>query len=186
MSVEKQITFGKKVYSIMSKDDPIWNYFHEGMALLDQVTKEYLGKAKFGIIVIEPEISKKVVARIIRTSKELKLLSNDYDFIIEVSSLIFASVSDNIRSLIMYHELLHCDPVYNEKLDKIEFKLKDHDVKDFYVLVDKYGISWFHELQEKAMEAFVKEAAKKYENKKNGQELLDKFIDQMAKTKFTI
>lgn len=112
------------------------------------IEKEHLdfGEAKLGFLLVDPYISKTTVGRCMRTNKELKFFSK-YDYIIEMSKEAWEAIDDKVRYILMYHELLHIHMENDEKTQEVKFLLKDHDVKDFYIIIKKYGIDWFTNLK---------------------------------------
>jgi hypothetical protein len=59
-----------------------------------------------------------------------------------MSGELWDKLDDKNRYVLMYHELLHAHPAMNEKSGNWEFKIRDHDIQDFAVIVKKYGIDW--------------------------------------------
>ena len=112
------------------------------------IEKEHLnfGDAKLGFLFVDPYISKTTIGRCMKTNKELKFFSK-YDYIIEMSKEIWEAIDDKVRYILMYHELLHIHMENDEKTQEVKFLLKDHDVKDFYVIIKKFGIDWFTSLK---------------------------------------
>lgn len=103
-------------------------------------------KPKIGYLTVHPMISKTVVARCIKANNELKFYS-DFDYIIEFSEDLYDVLDERMKKLVLFHELLHICPVNNEKTGNYDFRLIDHDLKDFYQIVSKHGINWFGELK---------------------------------------
>ena len=56
-----------------------------------------------------------------------------YDFIITVYEPNIIELSDAQLQVLIYHELLHIGT---------DGKLKGHNVRDFYVLLQEYGLDW--------------------------------------------
>ena len=112
------------------------------------IEKEHLdfGDAKIGFLFVDPYISKTTVGRCMRTNKELKFFSK-YDYIIEMSKEVWEAIDDKVRYILMYHELLHIHIENDEKTQEVKFLLKDHDVKDFHIIIKRFGIDWFTNLK---------------------------------------
>jgi hypothetical protein len=104
-----------------------------------------LNKAKIEYLLVYPNISKTVAGRCIRSGKELKFFS-DFDYIIEMSGEVWDLLDDETKHILAFHELLHVYTYTNKKGETV-FKLKDHDIQDFSLLINRYGIDWFSNLK---------------------------------------
>jgi len=102
--------------------------------------------AEFEFLLVYPHISKTVAGRCSRIKDNIKFLTG-LDYIIEMSGQIWDQLNDDVKEKLMYHELLHAFPEYNEKSGEWLYKIRDHNVKDFYQLVSKYGLDWFTSLK---------------------------------------
>lgn len=126
-------------------DGKVFTISEEVRSVATKVIKEEnldLRPAKLEYMLVHPNISKTVIGKCIRANKELKFFSG-VDYIIEISGEVWPHLDDNTKYLLVLHELLHVNPVYNEKQDKWTFKVADHDVKDFYKIIKKHGVDWF-------------------------------------------
>ena len=101
---------------------------------------------KIGYMYVYPNITNTVAARCIKSAKELKFFSN-YDYIIQFSGELFDTLSEEVKYILMYHELSHIEVNYNKKGKKI-LKIRDHTVKDFKIILERYGINWLNIIQE--------------------------------------
>ena len=97
-------------------------------------------------MVIYPNITKTTVGRCIKARPEFKFLTG-FHYVIEVSGEIWSKLGDDIKEILVYHELLHANPVMNEKKGEWDYRLRDHDVKDFYAIIKKHGVDWFTNLK---------------------------------------
>lgn len=70
-------------------------------------------------------------------------LSGGADYIIEMSGDLWDALDAERRKILTLHELLHVYPVYNDKRGEWNFKLRSHDVEDFYSIIDEFGADWF-------------------------------------------
>ena len=98
-------------------------------------------RAKICYLRVDPNISKSVAGRCIRTGKELKFFST-FDYLIEVSGELWDTLNENLQYILMQHELMHIHTCMNEKSGEWEFKIRDHDVQDFSKLIKKHGVEW--------------------------------------------
>ena len=60
-----------------------------------------------------------------------------YDFIIVFYEPNTMLMDDLQREILMYHELLHVG-----MKDSGELKLNPHDIEDFSIILDQYGLDW--------------------------------------------
>jgi len=102
--------------------------------------------AKLKFLKVYPDITKTKVGVCIRASNELRLFSGAH-YVIEMSGVLWDSLDDNTKYVLMYHELLHPMPVMNEQSDEWDFKIRKHDVQDFHHIISKYGVEWFTNLK---------------------------------------
>lgn len=105
-----------------------------------------LGAAKIEYLLVFPQISKFVAGRCYRANKHVKFF-NDIDYVIEISGELWHQLDEETMKLLILHELMHIKVEYNEKKQTYQFKLKDHDVKDFSYIISKYGIDWLNKLK---------------------------------------
>jgi hypothetical protein len=102
--------------------------------------------ARIKYMLVYPHISKRVAGRCVLASALVKFFG-DADYVIQMSGELWDSLPDEVRRVLMYHELLHVMPVFNEKKGTWDFKLRDHDIQDFLVITEKYGIDWLKNLR---------------------------------------
>lgn len=117
----------------------------------DVVEKQdiYLGdgdyKANICGLTVYPAISSKIAGRCVKSGNQLRFFSG-YDYLIEVSGDLWDLLKPQIKYLLIYHELLHVDVCWSKNGEKIMYKLKDHNIKDFKEIIQKYGINWLNEI----------------------------------------
>lgn len=159
MSEEKSSKVRGKTFTVPPADSNIRKLFKEMFPKCTYYTD--LLDAKIELVMVEPVISKTCVARVVRSSRELKFFS-EFDYIIEFSKDIMDAVDENVQKLVILHELEHMIAIEKKDGTK-QYALIDHDVKDFYRIVHEYGIDWFRML--KVQSARI--------NSKEGKEPLD-------------
>jgi len=152
MEKEKEIVFGKKTLVIPSENDKIRDIFKH-VVDNDADIRYNIDGATIELVKIYPNISKTTVARVIRTSKELKLFSG-CDLLVEFSGELWDVLNDDVKKIVMEHELLHVQCKVNNKTTEVTYHLVDHDVKDFKSIIEQYGIDWFSEIQNKSIELY--------------------------------
>lgn len=138
--MEKQKQIKNKTYM---KSDEVKNV---AQSVINKYSNHLvLGNAKIEYIAVYPNVSKTTVARCIRSNNELKYFS-DADYIIEVSGDLWDQLTDIVKEILIYHELLHIYVTTNKSGETV-YKLADHDVKDFSIIVKTFGVDWFNELK---------------------------------------
>ena len=152
----KEMQVGKKRYVVAENDDPVRKMALQVIDEHEEI-KDNVSGAAIEYVLIYPNISKRTIARIVRTSNELKFFSK-FDYLIELSGDIWEQISDEIRKIVIEHEFRHAFKKYNFKTDATTYCLVDHNVKDFTVILEKYGIKWFTELQNKSVDLYCKDA----------------------------
>jgi len=51
------------------------------------------------------------------------------------------------REMVLFHQLMHVDPVYKAKNQEWKMKIRKPDFSDFYEINDKYGNDWYKTVQ---------------------------------------
>jgi predicted metallopeptidase len=97
-------------------------------------------------LLVYPHINKNTAGRCSRSNNLLKVYGN-CDYVIQMSGDLWDQLEDETKEILMWHELLHVFPVMNEKSGEMDYRLRDHDVKDFYTIIQKHGIDWFGNLK---------------------------------------
>lgn len=102
--------------------------------------------AKVEYIAVYPNLSKSVVAKCVKTSKELKFFSN-LDYVIEISGEIWDVLDQDTRKILLEHELRKILVLNDEKTGDWKFKLKPYDMKGFSRMIDDYGNGWIQKIK---------------------------------------
>lgn len=97
-------------------------------------------------LLVYPYISKKIAGRCMKATDVLKVYA-DCEYVIQMSGDLWDQLDDDKKFILMWHELLHVLPIMNEKTGEWNYKLRDHDVKDFYTIIKDHGIDWFNEMK---------------------------------------
>lgn len=120
---------------------------------MEEIANEVLKKenidlrpAVVGYLLVYPNISKTVVAKCLKCSREVKYYSG-YDYLIEISGEAWDHLDQKTKYMLVYHELLHIQPVYSDKKDEWNFRVRPHDFGDFYEINDKHGADWYKTVQ---------------------------------------
>lgn len=135
-------TIGKKTYEVSTELREL------GEAVIEKYNPNAIKDTptKIEYLLVYPNINKKTVGRCIKSRPEYKFLSG-FHFVIEMSGDIWDKLNDDTKEIVMYHELLHANASMNDKTGDWRYSIKDHDVKDFYVLIKKWGVDWFENLK---------------------------------------
>lgn len=133
------VKVGKKNY-VKSQDLEILadKVIHNKNMGIENVSIKYL--------LVYPQISKTVAGRCHRANDLLKVYG-DCDYVIQMSGDLWDNIDDDTKAILMWHELLHVHAVMNEKTGEWNYGLRDHDVKDFYTIIQTHGIDWFGNLK---------------------------------------
>jgi predicted metallopeptidase len=105
-----------------------------------------LRPAEVGYFLVYPHLSKTNVAKCMKCSREVKYYSGN-DYLIEISGEVWDMLDHNAKFMLVYHELLHIQPVYNEKKEEWAMKTRPHDFGDFYEINDRHGSDWYKMIQ---------------------------------------
>jgi len=104
-----------------------------------------IADARIRYLFVSPNIGKTTAARVIRTGAETKLFS-ECDYLLEVSRDIWNSINDDIKEILIFHELLHIYPM--ERKGEMSYQVCDHDVQDFAKIIKKHGVDWLTTIKE--------------------------------------
>ena len=115
-----------------------------GSEVIDKEGIDLMG-AEIDYMLVYPHISKKIAGKCVRANKELQYYSNA-DYIIEISGELLDALDDKVRYTLMWHELKHILPV-TKKTGDIDYRIADHDVKDFYQIIKAHGVDWFQTIK---------------------------------------
>ncbi len=102
--------------------------------------------ARIKYVKVFPSINKKTAGRCIVARPMIKLFG-DCDYVIQVSGDFWDKLDDLRKEILMWHELMHVFPVQNQKTGEWDFRIKDHDINDFFVIIKTHGIDWLSDLK---------------------------------------
>lgn len=105
-----------------------------------------ISPARIKYVLVYPHINKKTAGRCIMARPMVKLFG-ECDYIIQFSGDLWDKLDDDRKEILMYHELLHVLPVMNDRTGEWNFKLRDHDIEDFSIIIKKHGTSWIDEVK---------------------------------------
>lgn len=105
-----------------------------------------IGPAQLGFLLVYPNISKQRAAKCVKATREVKHYSGN-DYLIEVSGELWDMLDEDTRKMLLYHQLLHIDPVFKAKNQEWKMKIRKPDFADYYEINDKYGNEWYKTIQ---------------------------------------
>lgn len=105
-----------------------------------------IGPAQIGFLLVYPNISKQRAAKCVKATREVKHYSGN-DYLIEVSGELWDMLDNDTKKMLLYHELLHIDPVFKAKNQEWKMKIRKPDFADYYEINDKYGNEWYKTIQ---------------------------------------
>ncbi|TVQ00117.1 MAG: hypothetical protein EA359_16330 [Balneolaceae bacterium] len=105
-----------------------------------------LGPAQIGYLLVYPNISKQRAAKCMKSTNEVKHYSGN-DYLIEVSGDLWDMLDTDTKKMLLYHELLHVDPVFTAKNQEWKMNLRKPDFADYYEINDKFGNEWYKTIQ---------------------------------------
>lgn len=104
------------------------------------------GPAQIGYFLVYPNITKQRAAKCLKASREVKYYSGN-DYLIEISGEMWDMLDSETKEMLLYHELLHLDPVFKAKNQEWKMNLKKPDFQDYYEINDKFGNEWYKTIQ---------------------------------------
>jgi hypothetical protein len=113
--------------------------------IIDRETLDF-GPAEIGYFLVYPNLSKYRAAKCKKTSREVKYYSGN-DYLIEISGDMWDMLDQKTREMVVFHQLLHVDPVYKAKNQEWKMKVRKPDFNDFYEINDKFGNEWYKTVQ---------------------------------------
>lgn len=116
--------------------------------VIDKHKLDHLNGIKIKFVLVSPHISKTCAGKCIKPNAELKYFG-DFDFLIEFSEDLWFGLNDDVKELLMLHELKHIHITTNKNGD-VKYSVTDHDVKDFYSIIEKHGIDWLDKIRHTA------------------------------------
>lgn len=105
-----------------------------------------LGPAQVGYLLVYPNISKQRAAKCVKASREVKYYSG-HDYLIEISGELWDMLDNDTKMMLLYHELLHIDPVFKAKNQEWKMQVRRPDFSDYYEINDKFGNEWYKTIQ---------------------------------------
>lgn len=121
----------------------------EAEELARQVMSDHgvdLGPARVGYFLVYPNLSKTRAAACMKANREVKYYSGN-DYLIEISGDLWDMLDDATKKMIIYHQLLHIDPVFQAKSGQWKMMIRKPDFADFYEIHDKFGNEWYKTVQ---------------------------------------
>ncbi|MEX2602492.1 MAG: putative metallopeptidase [Balneolaceae bacterium] len=118
-------------------------------AIAKQVIEKHaidFGPAQLGYFLVYPNISKQRAAKCMKATREVKYYSGN-DYLIEVSGELWDMLDNDTKEMLVYHELLHIDPVFKAKNQEWKMNVRRPDFADYYQINDKYGNEWYKTIQ---------------------------------------
>lgn len=151
-SLPRKKTIGKKTYV----HPPKGSEYHQMITSVIDKFAFNVGDATIEVVKVYPNISPKVVARIVKSNNELKFFTG-FDYLIELSGETWDAISDDIRRIVIRHELRHV--LVEEDADcAFQYNLQDHEVRDFADIIKDHGIDWYNELRQKVIQLYAFDA----------------------------
>lgn len=105
-----------------------------------------LGPAQIGYLLVYPNISKQKAAKCMKATREVKHYSGN-DYLIEVSGDLWDMLDTDTKKMLLYHMLLHVDPVFKAKTQEWKMNVRKPDFSDYYEINDKFGNEWYKTIQ---------------------------------------
>lgn len=111
-----------------------------------EIHKIEIGPAQIGFLLVYPNISKQRAAKCVKATREVKHYSGN-DYLIEVSGELWDMLDNDTKKMLLYHQLLHIDPVFKAKNEEWKMKIRKPDFADYYEINDKHGNEWYKTIQ---------------------------------------
>ena len=104
------------------------------------------GPAQIGYFLVYPNLSKMKAAVCIKANREVKYYSGN-DYLIEISGELWDMLDDDSKKMLLYHQLLHIEPVFKAKNQEWKMTIRKPDFADYYEINDKFGNNWYKTIQ---------------------------------------
>ncbi len=88
---------------------------------------------------------KKIIGTSVKVTDRMKAAGLEYDFLIELNENNFAELTHEQQTAALDHELYHCE-VYKDEEGETKFRIRKHDIEEFFEMIDRYGV-WSLTLQ---------------------------------------
>lgn len=104
------------------------------------------GPAAIGYFLVYPNLTKYKAAKCVKASREVKYYSGN-DYLVEISGEMWDMLDEKTREMVLFHQLMHVEPVYKSKNQEWKMKIRKPDFSDYYEINDKYGNEWYKTVQ---------------------------------------
>jgi predicted metallopeptidase len=119
-------------------------------SIIEDKKLDYLNNVRIVYALIYPYVSKTVIAKCIKSSKELEHFGS-CDYIIEFSGDLWEKLEDiNMKKYVVEHELAHI-LITTSKKGETKFKILKHNISDFSSTIKDYGLEINQNLKVLAM-----------------------------------
>lgn len=121
----------------------------EAEEIAKQVREKYsldVGPAQIGYFLVYPNLSKMKAATCMKASREVKYYSGN-DYLIEISGELWDMLDQQTKEMVIYHQLLHIEPVFQAKNQQWKMTIRKPDFADYYEINDKFGNNWYKTVQ---------------------------------------
>ncbi len=132
-----------KVKKVFIEDDDLEVMANE---VIQEHKMDYLNNVKIKYVLVHPYISKTVAGKCIKANAELKHWSGA-EYVIEFSENVWEALKEDVRKILMLHELKHILLTTNDKTGEFQYKILPHDVADFLSIIEKYGVDWINTIR---------------------------------------
>lgn len=105
-----------------------------------------LGPSEIGYFLVYPNLSKKMAAKAMKASREVKYYSGN-DYLIEISGEVWDMLDDKTKEILVYHELLKFEPTFKSKTQEWQFRMRKPDYGTFYRINEDFGADWYKTVQ---------------------------------------
>lgn len=105
-----------------------------------------LGPAEIGYFLVYPNISKKRPAKAVKAGALDNFYSGNHYFL-QVSGELWDMLDQKTKEIMVYHQLLHFEPVFKSKTQEWTFKIRKPEYTDYYTIADKLGSEWHKTVQ---------------------------------------
>lgn len=112
-----------------------------------------LGPATVDFLIVYPNISKTVAGKC-KVCDPLMKWFTGYDYIITVSGELWEMLDNQSKYILVWHELLHIDPVYDANKQEWKMMIRKHDFEDFYEIFNTHGLDWMETMKLKAQDLY--------------------------------
>lgn len=97
--------------------------------------------AKIEYVTVEPNISKSIAAKCIKTGKELKFFSG-FDYVIEFSGELWIALDKETREILLENQLRKILVLQNDRSGDWVFRTRKYDISQFGKIFSQRGLDW--------------------------------------------